>query len=396
MPETELLQMIENLRAVDASPHRLFGDAGQQVPSRRGRASPQYLNKLAECAHFVAEILEGKRPYYHFQEAMTTADFPLLFGDVLDRQLLASYREAPATYRSYCRISQVPDFRNVSRFAIDGADGVLDTVAEKAEYPETDLDESRDQYQVAKRGRRIPISWESIVNDDMNALRDIPARLGRAARRSEEKFATELFAATAGPSTNIYTTARDNLLTTADGAALSIATLQIAFQKLAEKTDPGGEPILTDAVHLVVPPALEVTAMNILNGLQLEVTEQGGTTNQTLHAVNWMRNRLTLHVNRYLPIVSSGGGVGNTSWYLFGNPTDSRPALEMGFLRGHQEPEIWIKRANAMRAGGGDVMPLEGDFDTDAIQYRVRHVFGGTALTGTGGWRNTVAFSGTT
>ncbi len=398
MPEE--LQLLETLRAIEASPQRLFGDAGQRV-SRGRNATPEYQRTLAEAAKLVADVLSGRLPYYRFQEAMTTADFPLLFGDILDRQLLASYREAPSTYRSYCRISQVPDFRNVSRFAIDGSDGVLATVNEQAEYPETAVDEVRDQYQVAKRGRRIPLSWESIINDDLGALRDMPARLGRAARRSEESFATDLFATSAGPSTAMYNATNLNILvptTVAGFETLTISTLQAMMTLLGDQTDPGGEPILTDVVHLVVPPALEITAMNILNGLELRLSGEnsGGSAGQTVVAQNWMRNRLTLHVNRYLP--SAGGVVaarGDAAFYMFGNPSESRPALEMGFLRGHQEPEIWIKRSNAMRAGGGDVTPLEGDFDTDSIQYRVRHVFGGAALINTGGFRNTVAFQGT-
>ncbi len=274
MPEFDL-QVLETLRAAEASPQRLFGDAGQRVS--RGNHSPQYQRSLSEAAKLVADVLSGRLPYYRFQEAMTTADFPLLFGDILDRQLLASYREAPSTYRSYCRISQVPDFRNVSRFAIDGSDGVLAVVEEQAEYPETSVDEVRDQYQVQKRGRRIPLSWESLINDDLGALRDMPARLGRAARRSEESFATGLFATTAGPSTAIYTTANGNMLvpTTVGGignATFTVTSVQAMMTLLAEQTDPGGEPILTDVVHLVVPPALEITAMNVLNGLELRLS----------------------------------------------------------------------------------------------------------------------------
>jgi hypothetical protein len=236
-----------------------------------------------------------------------------------------------------------------------------------------------------------------MINDDLDALKDMPERLGRAARRSEERFATDLFATTAGPSTSIYSTANGNLLAST-AAQLTIANLQSAFTLMNEQTDPQGEPILIEGAVLVVPPALEVTAMNIMNAISVDITGDngGGSTGQTVRAMNWMRNRLTLAVNRYLPIVS-GATHGATDWYLFGAPTPgARVALEMGFLRGHTEPQIWIKRPNAMRAGGGEVNFMEGDFNTDAIQYRVRHVFGGAALVNTGGFRATVGVQVTT
>jgi hypothetical protein len=89
-----------------------------------------------------------------------------------------------------------------------------------------------------------------------------------------------------------------------------------------------------------------------------------------------MKNRVRLSVDPYIPIVASSSN-GSTSWFLFANPNNGRPALEIGFLRGHESPEIFIKAPNAQRVGGGNVNPMDGDFDTDSIQYKVRHVLGG-------------------
>ena len=69
---------------------------------------------------------------------------------------------------------------------------------------------------------------------------------------------------------------------------------------------------------------------------------------------------------------------GSTSWFLFANPDNGRPAIEMGFLSGHEEPEIFMKAPNSMRVDGGGVDVMNGDFDNDAIEYKLRHVFGGT------------------
>lgn len=393
-----LTETLETIRAEEASVQSLFGGDGSRVRDRR--KTPEYLRQLSEAARFVAEVGEGHRPVYHLREAMTTSDFPLLFADILDRQLLASYRETQPVWQAYCHRSTVPDFRSVKRFAVDGAEGVLDEVHEREEYPEKALSETADTYSVKKYGRRLDLSWEMMINDDLQAFTSgkMAARLARAARRSEQKFATTLYVDANGPHASLYTAGYANIVNatnagspfTAVNPALSIAALQQAMVVMAKMVDADGEPIVVDMVTLVVPPALEITAQNILNALQLNVVESGGTTNQTIWAQNWMRGRVTLVVDPYIPIVASTAN-GGTSWFLFANPDTSRPAIEIGFLRGNEEPALYERAPNARRVAGGDVPE---SFEEDSIAYRVRHVFGGTRLTTTGGAKATVASNG--
>jgi hypothetical protein len=70
----------------------------------------------------------------------------------------------------------------------------------------------------------------------------------------------------------------------------------------------------------------------------------------------------------------------NTTWYLFADPGVGRPAMEMGFLRGHETPELFMKSSNSVRIGGGLTGAEEGSFENDGIDYKVRHVFGGGLL----------------
>ncbi len=379
---TTFAETVESIRAEEASVRTLF-DGDTRLRDRR--RDPQYMAQLAEAAAFIADVTDGRRPLYHLREAMSTSDFPLLFADVLDRQLLASYRETPSVWQNFVRRSTVTDFRSVKRFAVDGAESVLPEVKERDQYPESALNESADSYAVRKYGRRLDLSWEAIVNDDLDAFRRSPDRLARAARRSEQKFVTQLYCDSTGPHGSLY----DASNTVASNPVLSIASLQQAFQLLAAQVDTDGEPIVIDAVELVVPPALQVTAENILNALQLETVEQGGTANQKLIAANWMKNRLRLNVDPYIPIVATTNG--NTSWFLFANPDTGRPALEIGFLRGHEEPALYERAPNARRVGGGDVTE---SFEDDSIAWRVRHVFGGARLVNTGGKKSTVASEG--
>jgi hypothetical protein len=370
----EFLEVVDTIRAEEASPARLFKGDGVGVRKTRLQQNPLYPKMLAEAAKFVADVVKGRRSLRQLNEAMTTSDFPYLFGDILDRQVLASYREAPSVWRNFAKRSTVRDFRTVKRYGVHGADQVLEVVKEQQEYKGSKIDEDTPyEFAVKKYGRRLPFSFETITNDDLEALTDGPARLGKAARRTENKFVTSLYMDASGPHASFYTVGNGNIIT--GNPALSLAALQTGMELMSQKVDADGEPIVIEMVELVVPPALEVTGLNILNALQIELTEKGGTSARKLVSQNWMKTRFNLNVDYYIPIVASSAN-GSTSWCLFANPDNDRPALEVGFLRGHEEPEIFMKQPNAVRVGGGGAE--EFDFDTDSREYKVRHILGGT------------------
>lgn len=353
---------------------------------RRGRrsitdpnAKRAWESQVAQAAHLYRDVLGGSRmAALTFIEAMSRSDFPLLFADILDRQLMAAYAEWPVSWTQYAKKGTVRDFRTVKRFAIDGGGQVLDKVKAGTEYPEAGLSETKYEYAVDKYGRVLGIDWETLVNDDLDAFRELPQTLGRAGRMTEDRFVTALYAASVGPNATFFAAGNNNIVT--GDPVLSVSGLQTGFSVLSAQRDPDGNPIYIDRVALVVPPALEVTAQNIINATEILAATGGGngSSNDQLRVANWMRNRITLVVNPWLPIVDTT--TGSTAWYLIGNPAVGRPAMEIGFLRGNEQPALYVKAPNAMRIGGGTVPVEDGDFESDSIQHKVRHVIGGTLM----------------
>lgn len=372
---TEFLDTIETIRAEEASVQRIFAGEGRSIRGLR-RNDPVYLGKLAEAGGLIEGVIKGRRPLYHLSEAMTTSDFPILFGDILDRTLLASYRETPSTWNAVVQQRTVRDFRTIKMRTIDGAESPLDEVPEQTEYPEKALSEGEYELVVKKYGRRMAFSWEARINDDLDFFTSIPQRFGRAARRTEERLVWDLFVGTAGPDATFFSSGNGNRVTS--NPVLSITSLQTALTQLAAQVDADGDPISLDMVTLAVPPALEIVARNILNAVQLEIGSTTDANTPRLITTNWMRNRMQLVVVPYLPTLANTNK--NTQWYLFASPSDGRPAGILAHLRGNEEPQVWIKSPNAQRAGGGTVDAMEGDFDTDTIEYRVRHVLGAALI----------------
>lgn len=353
-------------------------------PTKRfGDRNPQ---AFAEACRLTEATLSGDRyAALRFVEALSTSDFPLLFGDILDRALVGAYQEWPVSTLQIVDQRSVPDFRTAKRFAVDGQEGVLPAVGERAEYPEAPLSDAADEFFVSKFGRKLSLSWETIVNDDLDGFRDAPRRMGRAARRSEAKFIAGLYVDASGPHASLY----DSGNTVSANPVLTTDNIEAGLTLLASQTDDDGEPIWTEGVALVVPTALETAAMRAVSAR--EYREVSGDTERIISG-NGLRANLQVVVDPYISQVATSNG--DTSWFLFGSPSIGRPALEFDRLRGHEAPEIWARTPDAQRVGGGTVGPDAGSFENDSIDYRVRHVYGGGRRVNTGGKKATVASSG--
>jgi hypothetical protein len=378
----EFLDLLETVKAEEASVQRIFNTAsdGRGIRSMR-REDPRYKRSLAEATQLVADITTGRQPMHRLQEAMSTSDFPLLFGDIIDRSMLGKYNEWPTVWSKIIKRGTVKDFRSKRQFVMDGAEAVLTQVPQGTEYPEAALTENKYDYSIGKYGRRVPFLWEVFINDDLDALRDTPNSLAKAARMSEERFGAELFVDSTGPDAVFFSAGNGNRITTG-GAGLSVANLTAALKVLWNQKDADGNPIYTGPVRLVVPPALAVTAMNIANATELRGATGGGvgTGQDALQVSNWVSRYVTeVVINPWIPVVDVSANK-DTTWYLFADPGVGRPAMEMGFLRGHESPELFMKSPNAVRIGGGMVGAEEGSFETDGIDYKVRHCFGGGLL----------------
>ncbi len=326
----------------------------------------------------IFEDLNGDIGARELRETMTRSDLPyLLAGEAFDRALLAEYREYPADWVGYTVQEKTKDFRTAERLMTSGGDGVLSEVKEQAPYPYAAIDEDKWTFRVKKMGRKFGLSWEALKNDDLGAFRRLPNKLARAARRTEQRRVTELFCHSGGINTTDLFKAHASSWNNGSTDPLNIESLTTAFNVIGTAKDSEGEPIYFEAVHLVVPPSLEITARNIINAIEISYPLSTTTANQqvTLRVNNWIKNRIQLHVNPYIPIVNTTNG--STNWFLFPDPNDVE-ILVFARLMGHEEPEIFMKDPNAIRIGGGSD-PFAGDFEHDSIDYKLRHCFG-TAL----------------
>lgn len=366
---------VEALDAADMDVHNVFGDgttrAGRAGASRYGRR--QWDAMVLEAEQFVDSIITGRRGLHKFAEAMTTPLFPLLFGDGLDRQLCAAYEATPTTWRNYCRRAMVNDFREVKRFATTGVRGLLKKVPESSPHGRRTQGELEYKYALSKFEAGFGVSFEAMINDDLDAFARLPQDLAQSGRDSEEYFATTLWAGPSGLNTGFFTAGNNNILT--NNPPLTRGALQDAITLLLKRKDERDNPIVVSAVELVVGPGLALQAQQIMEATEYRATDAAG--NVTIINGNGVSANLRRSVNFWLPTVAATANA-DTTWAVFANPDSSgRPAIEIGFLRGYEQPALYEKIPDMRRIGGGE---SPWSFDHSEQEKKVQHIFGGASV----------------
>ncbi len=282
----------------------------------------------------------------------TTASFSYLLGTSMNKRLLKDYQAWPAEWQKFCTISPVRDFKQQSRVRF-GAFGSLPIVAEDTAYSAVTLTDSAATYVPQKRGNLVTVSRETIINDDLQAIKQIPTKLAVAAAYTLAEFVYGFLSA----NPNIYD---GNPLFTIGGAhnnlgaaALATAAMQSGITAMREQTNYAGKRIGLRPRFLVVPPELEWQSM--------VVTKSAGVPGNNNNDINPMLGYL-------MPIISPQLSSA-TQWFLIGDPREI-DTIEIGFVGGQVNPALFIQD-----------QPLFGlNFTQDAISYKIRHEYGGAVV----------------
>lgn len=332
-----------------------------------------------------ADGLRKHEREFQMKEAETTSDFPILFGTVLERTLLARYKTATADWRAYIKTGTQNDFRTNNLIGVFGLESALSKVPERGEYQADKLADGKVANQLYKYGRQFPLSWEALINDDLGAFSDVAARLANAALVTEYIEATKLFCEATGPISSLYSASGlahkvdSGIVINKTGAVFSIDALADAVTAMRKQKDINGNPIIIDKIHLVTGPDLEIPVLRALSPGSL-IAGEGLSSNYVTSENVVAKLGIVPHVNPYIPLVATTGTYAAKSWWLFGESGSAPVGAQMNFLRGHEAPEIVQRMSNKMSLSGAPISQMDGDFDSDSMAWRLRHVLGGTQI----------------
>lgn len=305
------------------------------------------------------------------QEAMTTSDFPIMLGVSYGRELRTEYQGITPVWQRFSARVENPDFRERALVDLFGGIAGLEVVPEATEYPSRSLEESEQKFKLRKRGAVFPLTWETFINDDLGAFRDLPNRLAVSARETEDIATVDalLNAGRTGLNTQFFKASTGNAPTS---LPLTRQNVRDALAQIKARKVTGDRPLTfgTQKPVLLVPQALEEQALQAVAAVTIRRTETDGTV---VEETNTLGSLVDVVVNPWLDVRNRGANAA-TTWFILPAPSAPRKALVTAFLRGHGNPDLRVKSDAGARPGGGLVSPEEGSFNDDTVSYRVRHV----------------------
>lgn len=193
----------------------------------------------------------------------STSDFPIILGEVIGRTLRTAYAAAPSGIRAAARVVGARDFRTKTSVQLSEAP-ILKKLSEAGEITAGSMAEASETYKVETFARKVGVTRQALVNDDLGAFSDLARRFGQAAAETE---AVELVAllvknSGAGPLLNdgvaLFHASRGNIA--ASAAAISDTSLSAARAAMRTRKGLSGQIISAPPRYLVVPAALETAA----------------------------------------------------------------------------------------------------------------------------------------
>ena len=230
----------------------------------------------------------------------TTSDFALAVSNAVNKTALDSYRAAASPLKMFCRQTTLSDFKDSTAIRL-GEMGRLEEMAETGEFTATTRAEAGESMRLKTYGRRIDLSRNLIINDDLNLLGGTARAFGEAAAQTEADVLVGPIVDNPNLSdgTAVFHASRDNIGT---AGAPSVAALTAGRETMRTRTGLDGETIINvQPRYLLVPADLETEAEQLLATL----------APSTVGEVNPFAGSLRLLVEPRLP---SG------TWYLFTDP----------------------------------------------------------------------------
>lgn len=324
-PKAKVIEAALLMRAgMSAIAERAHGAAVMEAADRLGVAHTLDLCRFA----LEAERIDAPRGREEMvRAALSTFTLPEALGGAASRVLLDGYAETPATWRSFCAIRSVPDFKGATAIKPSFTQP-LEPVAPGGELKHGGVMETTAPFSIDTFGRMLSIDRRDLINDDLGVFDEAARAMGQAAMRKLSDLVYDTVLTNAGP---FFSSGNANLLTGVD-TALGVDSLELAIAAMLTQRDAEGNNLDIRPATLVVPPELQSRARAVLESEFITAPANSPTGNS-------MRKAVALEVEPRLSNTAKFGAKASLkAWYLFGAASAS-PVIA-AFLNGRQVPTV--------------------------------------------------------
>ncbi|OBU07429.1 ClpP-like prohead protease/major capsid protein fusion protein [Morganella psychrotolerans] len=252
----------------------------------------------------------------------STSDFGNILTDVAYKSLITGWEEAEETFEKWTKKGQLSDFKTAHRVGLGGFPS-LRRVREGAEYKYVTIGDKGETIALATYGELFSITRQAIINDDMNALTDIPVKLGRAAKATIADLVYAVLTENGKLSDGkaLFGSDRKNTLT----GGMDVDTISKGRTLMRQQKE-GERSLNIRPAFMLVPTALETQAIQVIGSGSVK----GADVNANI--MNPVRNIADIIVEPRLDDASEKG------WYMAAR--QGSDTIEVAYLNGIDTPYI--------------------------------------------------------
>ena len=284
----------------------------------------------------------------------TTSDFPALLSAAANKMLLAAYAPAAPTYRTLFLRRDFRDFKPHRHLRVGDFPTLL-PLPENGEVQAGTMSESQELVFLQTFARRIRVTRQMLVNDDLGAFTDFASMIGRRVADFENATAYALVNSANGDGPTLITgnaavfgTAAARANKAGAGTLLDLPNLALGRAAVMRQRTLDGLPIAVGAqMRLLVGPNQELAAR------QLTVSVQATQTSNANVYAGFVQPLVE-------PLIPAN------RWYLFSDPM-AAPVYVYGYLNGAEGPQVTT--GNVQGVDGVEVSVIF-DFGVGAIDWR--------------------------
>lgn len=355
------LQALRTRLAGNPFVHRSLIQVGEEYLRRvHGRTGLEQISKrdLAGAVLMTRREPSTRAPFaFH-----VTSDFASVLANIANKGLQRQFDLTKDTYSQWTVKGTLSDFKIASRVNLGDAPRLLRKL-EGAEYSLGSVGEKGEPIQLLTYGRRVAISREAIINDDLGAFTRFPRAFGGSSKQliadlvysvlTTNAALADGFALFDATNHGNYITAAGNAFTGANAVAAISNTRELARRQKGIAPGNSETPFFmsVELVHLRVPESKETVAQQITSSIQ---AQQVSNVNpfQGAFASVMAEPRL--------------GAVSQAAFYMMGDQVMG-DTIEVSFLQGEEGPVIESRMS--WNADGVD-MKCRLDVGVAATEYR--------------------------
>ena len=137
---------------------------------------------------------------FHPEYALVSANFPGIVANVQNKilnQAWDDFDEAYGWWKNIVTIKKQKDLKTVT-WVRTGTIATLPSVAERGEYTELGIGDIKETSDFTKYGGYVPLTLESVINDDLDAFMQMPRELALAGIRLISELVAAIFTVNSG------------------------------------------------------------------------------------------------------------------------------------------------------------------------------------------------------